>query len=302
MCAGRIRMSVLRLFGQVGAAPSRAPHGRGIAAGAAAAAAPGPLTACRAVAATASGSPGADLPTSSKTAMESGYASTRVRPAAMASGSPGADPPSSKTAMESGYASTRVRPGDLLLNLGQPGRDQLQAALALLRAAAAHRLSPPAGGSGAERGADDDLLAEPGDPFLLQYPPRRGYRAFREDLAVWLSERSGARVEADEIMITGGCSHGLDLCLRHLSSPGDCIYIESPTYFLTKGIVSDAGLNPLPVAVDEGGLDVAALEADCARRAAAGLPPARLLYTVSCRGGKGREEGRERPSSRTHLL
>lgn len=39
-----------------------------------------------------------------------------------------------------------------------------------------------------------------------------------------------------------GVSHGLDLACRHLSSPGDHIIVEQPTYFLAGSILKQSGL------------------------------------------------------------
>jgi hypothetical protein len=42
-----------------------------------------------------------------------------------------------------------------------------------------------------------------------------------------------------------GVSHGLDLACRHLSSPGDHIIVEQPTYFLAGSILKQSGLQPV---------------------------------------------------------
>ncbi len=56
-----------------------------------------------------------------------------------------------------------------------------------------------------------------------------GVPALRERVAVRFAER-GLPTHADQIMITNGVQHALDLILRLLISPGQSVLVESPTY------------------------------------------------------------------------
>jgi hypothetical protein len=62
----------------------------------------------------------------------------------------------------------------------------------------------------------------------------------RVEVATQLVELTGMCVHC-----VAGVSHGLDLACRHLSSPGDHIIVEQPTYFLAGSILRQSGLQPV---------------------------------------------------------
>ncbi|KAG2494585.1 hypothetical protein HYH03_007351 [Edaphochlamys debaryana] len=157
------------------------------------------------------------------------------------SGSRVSSPNKTKTTQKGDYVAREVDDALVDFSVGQPGPASLP--LHALAAAAAHRL-----------GTQDAEL-------LLQYGPRQGYRSFRRALASFLSQRYGAPVDPERLMITAGVSHGLDLAVRALSRPGDVIVVECPTYFLVTPIFTDSGLRVVSMPTDEEGLVVGALEA-----------------------------------------
>jgi 2-aminoadipate transaminase len=110
-----------------------------------------------------------------------------------------------------------------------------------------------------------------------------GHPAGPGPLLEWLAERIGrheGRAPAlDEIMTTGGISLGLDQLLTSLVVPGDTVLVESPTYHLAVRILRDHKLNLAPIASDQDGLRIDALEQTLARLKGAGTRP-RALYLV----------------------
>ncbi|HWQ14553.1 MAG TPA: PLP-dependent aminotransferase family protein [Roseiflexaceae bacterium] len=102
-------------------------------------------------------------------------------------------------------------------------------------------------------------------------------------LVSWLIERTAAREgrapSPDEVVITGGASHGLDLICTLLARPGDVALVESPTYHLAVRVLRDHPLHLVPVQADEGGLRVDTLAEALAALRREGRA-ARLLYTV----------------------
>ncbi|MDQ3248599.1 MAG: PLP-dependent aminotransferase family protein [Chloroflexota bacterium] len=110
-----------------------------------------------------------------------------------------------------------------------------------------------------------------------------GHPAGPGPLLDWLRARIGRQEgrtpAADEIMITGGNSHGLDQLLTLCTQPGDTVLVESPTYHLAVRILRDHPVNLVAVPADKDGLQVDALAqtvADLRRNGGR----ARLLYTV----------------------
>jgi GntR family transcriptional regulator/MocR family aminotransferase len=96
------------------------------------------------------------------------------------------------------------------------------------------------------------------DPIHLGYSDARGLPVLREAVAEYLQAARAVRCEPDQILITGGTQHGIDLAMRVLLSPGDTVWVEDPGYPMTHGALAAAGLRLAPVPVDVQGLDVAA--------------------------------------------
>ncbi len=93
----------------------------------------------------------------------------------------------------------------------------------------------------------------------LQYGHAAGPGPLLEYLMTWIESREGRVPADDEIMVTGGNSHGLDQLLTLCTTPGDTILVESPTYHLAVRILHDHPLNLVPVPTDQEGLNVDAL-------------------------------------------
>ena len=146
--------------------------------------------------------------------------------------------------------------------------------------------------SACERAAGD--LRSGGEGALsLNYGAARGSGAYLSALRDWLSLAYGSPVRRGWLLSTGGVSQGLDLCAGALTTPGDEIVVEHPTYFLAAGIFKDHGLVLRSCPVDAGGLDVDALEA--ALRAGTTRP--RAVYVVPRHGnpsGASLDRGRRR--------
>ena len=87
--------------------------------------------------------------------------------------------------------------------------------------------------------------------------PRIGSSAFATG-----SLRDGlniGRCFEDGLLTTNGVSHGIELACGALTSPGDSVWMESPSYFLAHKIFLDHGLRVEGVPIDAQGLDTEAL-------------------------------------------
>jgi GntR family transcriptional regulator/MocR family aminotransferase len=102
-----------------------------------------------------------------------------------------------------------------------------------------------------------------GSPSFLAdrtYGDPRGSRALREALSSYLKEERGLDVGADDLLITRGSQMALFLAASALMEPGTTIAVETPGYPLAWGAFRAVGARVVGVRVDEGGLDVDALE------------------------------------------
>jgi DNA-binding transcriptional MocR family regulator len=113
----------------------------------------------------------------------------------------------------------------------------------------------------------------------LAYGADRGAGPLIEWLCGRLAQIDARAPTYDEIVITGGISHGLDQVCALYTQPGDIVLVESPTYHLAVRILRDHPLELIPVPSDEQGLRVDALAAKLAELRGSGKR-ARMLYTI----------------------
>ncbi len=84
----------------------------------------------------------------------------------------------------------------------------------------------------------------------------RGYRPLREAIADYLAASRGVRCEPDQVIVVSGVQQGLDLLTRFLLRPGEPLWMEDPGYFGATIAFADAGVQVVPVPVDEQGLSL----------------------------------------------
>ena len=98
------------------------------------------------------------------------------------------------------------------------------------------------------------------------YGDPRGSAALREVLAAYLRRVRGAVADPERLVICSGFAQGLNLILRALARTGvRRVAVEDPGDLDQPAIAARAGLQPVPVRVDQEGVDVAALAASDAR-------------------------------------
>jgi 2-aminoadipate transaminase len=113
----------------------------------------------------------------------------------------------------------------------------------------------------------------------LQYAPRAGLPELREWIAQYM-RADGAAVAADEILVTNGAKHALELVCRLVIDEGDAVVVTAPTYFSAIPILRSFGVEFVEAPQDRSGLDVDALAAILDQRARDGKPRPKLLYNV----------------------
>ncbi|MBY0558545.1 PLP-dependent aminotransferase family protein [Hyphomicrobium sp.] len=110
---------------------------------------------------------------------------------------------------------------------------------------------------------------------LVSYGHPAGYHRLRQHIARELSERS-LTITPDQIVLTHGVTHALDLVVRTCLQPGDAVLVESPGYSNLNGLIARHGCKLLPVARGQDGLDLDA----AAQLAQMHRPKAMFVTTV----------------------
>ncbi len=104
-----------------------------------------------------------------------------------------------------------------------------------------------------------DVLREMPDAGLL-YPPPRGAEELRTALAAYLGRVRGLRATSEQVLICGGFTQGLVLLCRALGLRGvRRIAVEDPCFSHHRRLIRAAGLQPVPVPVDDKGLQTSRL-------------------------------------------
>ncbi|WP_426767000.1 PLP-dependent aminotransferase family protein [Erwinia aphidicola] len=71
----------------------------------------------------------------------------------------------------------------------------------------------------------------------------------------------GITISAEDVTLTHGCMEALQLGLRAVTQPGDCVGVETPTYFYLFPLLASLGLKVLEIPTDpQYGLSLDALE------------------------------------------
>jgi len=156
------------------------------------------------------------------------------------------------------FTQNRLRRGVVEFAVGEPDPSLLPVALTRDAAAA--------------------VLGQDG-PGALAYGSSAGPGPLRREIAARVAAREGRALAAGDVLVTGGNSQAIDLALTTLTSPGDTVLVESPTYDLAVGIMRDHPVRVVGIPIDDDGLDVEALLVALSRIESGG-DSARLLYTV----------------------
>ncbi|MCO2281409.1 PLP-dependent aminotransferase family protein [Pseudomonas aeruginosa] len=134
--------------------------------------------------------------------------------------------------------------------------------------AAATRLSPGRRGAGAPRPGVPEtrtfplatwerlqrqVLKEYGARALTHGDPQ-GAEPLRQAIADYVNLERGARATADRVLVLTSSQQALGLCASVLLDAGERIFVEDPAYYGARKAFEAAGLECLPVPVDEQGL------------------------------------------------
>jgi GntR family transcriptional regulator / MocR family aminotransferase len=109
------------------------------------------------------------------------------------------------------------------------------------------------------------------DERAAGYGDISGHPQFRAVLSTHLAETRGVVAGPDQILITSSARGATSLIASALLDPGDCVWMEEPGFRGPKTIFDAAGVDLVPVPVDENGITLS--DGDRLRRP-------RLIYTT----------------------
>lgn len=88
------------------------------------------------------------------------------------------------------------------------------------------------------------------------HPDPRGRIELRTQIAAYLAIARGIRCLPDQVIVTSNFKAGLNLAIRALHAEGRQAWMEEPGLPFTRIALELAGITPVPVPVDEHGIDV----------------------------------------------
>ena len=119
-----------------------------------------------------------------------------------------------------------------------------------------------------------ELAVDPRSAALVSdYAPQPGLAEHRH-AAVGYLRRAGLEIDAEQVLVTAGAQHAIAVALMGLTRPGDGVLAGRVTYPATIALCRTLHLRMHPVALDEHGLEPAALEEACKTHRP------RVLYTM----------------------
>jgi 2-aminoadipate transaminase len=110
-------------------------------------------------------------------------------------------------------------------------------------------------------------------------PRALGHEGLRRVLADMMRKTRGIDVGIERILVTSGSGQAIDLVDWLFLTPGDVVLVEEFTYHGAITRMRREGAELLPVAMDEHGIRVDALESQLDALAARGVKP-KFLYTI----------------------
>ena len=93
---------------------------------------------------------------------------------------------------------------------------------------------------------------------LLEGGDAEGHPGLRRAIAEHVVAARGARCRPEQVFITGGSQQAFEEVLRLVVDPDDPVWLEDPGYLGARRAVLGAAARPIPVPVDDEGLDVEA--------------------------------------------
>src|SRR6185436_8644210 len=91
---------------------------------------------------------------------------------------------------------------------------------------------------------------------MLQYSDSAGYLPLRKAIAAYISTTRGVRCTPEQLIITSGSQHALEIVIRTVLKTGDKVWIEDPGFLGARASFIAAGAHLVPAPVDNDGLNI----------------------------------------------
>jgi len=127
--------------------------------------------------------------------------------------------------------------------------------------------------------ATQAVLRGPEATIALQYGPLQGCLALIDCIVERLNRQEGLHLSRNNVMITAGSTHALDMIARRNARQGGVVLVEAPTYHDALAVFRDHGSELWPVAIDEEGLIIEDLAEKLALLQSQGKRPG-FLYII----------------------
>lgn len=114
------------------------------------------------------------------------------------------------------------------------------------------------------------------DPVCaLVYGVSEGYEPLRKTVKEWLKRRGNIGTDDDVVIITAGGTQVMDITTRVLTSEGDTVICEEPSFIGSLNCFRSHGCKLAGVPIDADGMNMQALE-----RVISENPNAKFIYTI----------------------
>src|SRR5688572_27885057 len=114
----------------------------------------------------------------------------------------------------------------------------------------------------------------------LQYGSATGVPRFIEALLAKLRRDQGIEAGPENVLITAGGSQAVQIVLDALVDWDDTVLTEEPTWMGALRAFKNVGGRPIPIALQDDGMDLELLERELTRLRAEGTQP-KLIYVIS---------------------
>jgi GntR family transcriptional regulator/MocR family aminotransferase len=93
---------------------------------------------------------------------------------------------------------------------------------------------------------------------MIPYGDSAGYLPLRKAIASYLSTTRGVRCVPEQLIVTSGSQHALEILAKTLLDPEDAVWIEDPGFSGARAAFRTVGAQLIPVPIDCEGMNVAA--------------------------------------------